>query len=606
MVKKVLIILLALVMFAVTGCTNSIGPDLPAPTEAPTKDPNLIEQFKEDNKIGLRKGDTVIADAVWDSITDYQIDGKEYFIVSLDGFGSGNDRKGLIDADGNMLIEPLYSYIFYYDGSYLVCHKKDEPTDVYDINTREVVYQTDSHIKSTVDHYAITYTYDGGTQVYHITDIITGKMLYENTNTMIKECDIPEFHPGIGFVIRMRQYKNTARKEYRNLAAFAGLNGRTAQSGSIEINDDLKLVFVAVDREVSRDGYITLGTNYAVYDENLTRFGEFTINSQSLDEFTLNSHNDYVILADDITPTVQPGYVFFNATKREYKKIPGAVSAGYYSDGMAVIRNSDNLFGYISDTGDIVYGYQFEDAGAFENGQATVVKNYKKLVIDKNGDDRGELYRQAGKLEVQGDYAGAYQIYMGIPDYGDVQEKLSSPEMIHARKQIEYQAGALVKFGNYYGEITWIILEQNDGKVMMISRDVLDFQPYHQFNYNGLGSAVWNYSSIKNWLNTEFFEHAFSTVQQEAIIDTGIGRVFLLSSDELETHKKLLEEEPDFTPHAAELRKKKYQFTSPSDWLLRNETDTQELSAITVFVHSAFNKTAGIRPVIWLSLDSLQ
>ena len=607
--KKTIILLLVLVMFIVTGCSNSNAPVqsqfVETVTEALTKDPNLIEKFKEDNKVGLRKGDTIIADAVWDSILNYQIEGKDYFTVTLEGTGYGNDRVGLIDADGNMLIKPSYSYIFYYDGPYLVCSKNDEPTDIYDIHTGKVVFQNSTHIGGTVDHYAFTYTYDGGTQVYHISDINTGKVLYENTNTNLKECEKPEYHPGLGFLIKMQKYTNTARKETRNLCAFVSLTGQSVESSSIEVNDELKLVFIDEDRDVCRDGYITIGINYGVYDENLTRIGVFTVNSQSLEDFVLNSRNEYVILADDITPADQPGYVFFNATKREFKPIPGAVSAGYFSEGMAVIRNSENLFGYINDTGDIVYSYQFENAEPFKNGQATVVKDYRKQVIDKSGDDREALYQQAGALEAQGDYSGAYQIYMQIPDYSDVQEKLSSPKYVYARKQMEYHAGALANFGNYYGEITWLILEQKDDRVMMISRDVLDFQPYHKYDFDKQVSAVWSRSYIKNWLNTEFLEQAFSAEQQDAIIDTGIGRVFLLSSDEVNTYKKLLDDEPQFTPHAAELRKQHYPYTDPTDWLLRNETDTTEYSARSHFVYLENRGIAGIRPVIWLPLSSL-
>lgn len=605
MFKRALIIFLLLTMFTMTGCSNNTNSIKPVATETPTKDPTLIEQFHEDKKVGLRKGNTIIADAVWDSIISYTIEGREYFVVSLDGTGYGNDRKGLIDTDGNMLIRPSYSYINYYDGPYLVCSKKDEPTCVYDINTREIVYRTNSYISRTVDHYLITYTYDVVTQVYHIIDITSGKKLYENTNTMLKECELPTLYPGMGFLIKMEKYTSTARKKTKNLDVFVNLNGHSVESRSIKINEDLKLIFVATERDVTRDGYTMLGTNYGVYDTNLTRIGNFTINSQSLDEFILNSQNDYVILADDITPSVQPGYVFFNATKRTFKTIPGADKAGAFSDGMAIIRNSNELFGYINDMGDIVYNYQFEDADAFNDGQATVVKNYRKLVIDKKGDNREELYQQAAELEAKGDYASAYQIYMGIPDYSDVQEKLNSPEIIYARRQMDYQAGALVKFGNYYGEITWIILEQKDDRVMMISKDVLDFQPYHEYNYNKTVSAVWNASSIKNWLNTEFLEHAFSNAEQDAIINTGIGRVFLLSRNELESHKKFLDEEPKFTQHAAELRQKWNQFIDPTDWLLRNETSTEVLYTRTVYVSSDVHKTAGIRPAIWLPLDSL-
>lgn len=590
---------------ALSGCSQESGK--PKATAVPTQDPNAIVRFKEDDKYGLRKGSTVIADAIWDSISDYEIDGKYYFVVSLDGVGNGNDRKGLIDEDGNMIIEPSYSYIFHKGGAYVVCSTKgsDAPRDIVDVKTGKVVCQSRNSVDKIVDSYVISHTYER-CEVYHIADMKTGKMLYTNTVDNLKECEMPVYYPGMGFLIEMQKYKNTARKTASGLDVFVTLDGRSKQSSSIKVDEKLKLVFVATDREVSRDGYVTMGANYSVYNQSLTQMGSFTINGQSLDKFTLNSQGHYVIVADALSPVVQPGYVFFDATAGTCKTIDGAAKVHAFHDGMAVIRNSQNKFGYIDDKGDIVYGYQFDDAENFENGQAQVVKNYKKVIIDKSGDDHEQVYQQACELLRKGDYAAAYQLFVSMPDYKDVQQKLKSAEMVKAKKQLDYQPGATVVFGNYYGKITWIILEQKNDQVMMISKELLDYQTSHNYNYNKKADAVWKDSFIKNWLNTTFKNAAFTDKEESNLIDTGVGKVFLLSKAELETHKKLLDDTPKFSAHAESVRKEKNQFIKTPNWLLRNETDDDDYYTTTGYVfESISNGLYGIRPVIRVPLDAL-
>lgn len=613
--KRIAILFVCLMALVLTGCSQDNG--IPAvagntgktqhSTPTPTQKPDPFEVFKEGKKRGVRKNGVVIADAIWDSIHRYTVDGEEYFTVSLDGTGSGNNRVGLIDEDGNMIIEPSYNYIFHKGGSYFVCSYSgsDTPNDVVEAKTGRVVYQNDNSIDEIVDHYVISHTYKY-CEVYHIADIKTGAMLYANPYGNLKDCKKPVYYPGVGFMMEMQQYTTTARKDARSLVAFITLSGKKIESTSIKVDNELGLVFVATDREISRDGYVTLGVNYAVYNQSLTRMGSFTINSQSLDNFFVNSQGHSVIVADAASPVVQPGYVFFDATARTWKDIEGAAKVHAFSDGMAVIRNSENKFGYINDQGDIVYGYQFDDAENFANGQAQAVKNYKKVIIDKKGDDREQVYQQACQLMDQGDYAGAYELFMSIPDYADVKQKLAEKEMILAKKQAAYKPGTTVVFGNYHGNITWIVLEQKDGQVMMISRDLLDYKSSHDYNYNKKADAIWKNTALKNWLNTTFMEEAFSSVQQNQLIDTGIGKVFLLSESELQQHKKLLKDEPKFTDYAESVRKKKNQFIKTPKWLLRNETGDDDYYTTTGYVHKDIsNQAYGIRPVIRVPVDAL-
>ena len=109
------------------------------------------------------------------------------------------------------------------------------------------------------------------------------------------------------------------------------------------------------------------------------------------------------------------------------------------------------------------------------------------------------------------------------------------------------QTGDIVTFGSYEQdknydngeeEIEWIVLEKEDDSVLLISRYVLDVQPYHGADRD----VTWETCSLRDWLNSTFKENAFSENEAELIMvsdldNGGYGentedQLFLLSADE--------------------------------------------------------------------------
>lgn len=62
--------------------------------------------------------------------------------------------------------------------------------------------------------------------------------------------------------------------------------------------------------------------------------------------------------------------------------------------------------------------------------------------------------------------------------------------------------------------IEWRILKEEDGKVLLLSRYGLDAKVYHQIN----SGVTWEISTLREWLNTEFYDTAFDGTEKEAII----------------------------------------------------------------------------------------
>ena len=125
-------------------------------------------------------------------------------------------------------------------------------------------------------------------------------------------------------------------------------------------------------------------------------------------------------------------------------------------------------------------------------------------------------------------------------------------------------AGAIVKFGAYpqgglgtiaekYGlepdegdagqeggaaarseTVEWIVLDEKDGELLLISRYCLDARPY--------GGATWEASRLRAWLNGEFIDRAFTTDEQALLAEATLenpgssattDRAWLLSAEEL-------------------------------------------------------------------------
>ena len=87
-------------------------------------------------------------------------------------------------------------------------------------------------------------------------------------------------------------------------------------------------------------------------------------------------------------------------------------------------------------------------------------------------------------------------------------------------------------FGNYQGNaIEWLVLDQQDGKTLLLSKDVLDAQPFDDGevlpfgmqNIRNVNDVTWANCSLRTWLNGSFFQAAFSADEQGKIADTTLS-----------------------------------------------------------------------------------
>lgn len=101
--------------------------------------------------------------------------------------------------------------------------------------------------------------------------------------------------------------------------------------------------------------------------------------------------------------------------------------------------------------------------------------------------------------------------------------------------------GDTVKFGQYpqtgNGDVLpveWKILEIKDDKALLLSKHILDCHRYDQRKINC--ETTWVDSELRTWLNSYFYDKAFSDLEKEAIIDSpvrgtkSVDKVFILNS----------------------------------------------------------------------------
>ncbi len=91
----------------------------------------------------------------------------------------------------------------------------------------------------------------------------------------------------------------------------------------------------------------------------------------------------------------------------------------------------------------------------------------------------------------------------------------------------DLRVGSTVFFGEYEQDnnknngkesIEWIVLDKSGDCVMLMSRYALDCKPYHSYT----DEVTWEDCSLRNWLNSGFYNSAFSSSEQRRIQTTKV------------------------------------------------------------------------------------
>lgn len=171
--------------------------------------------------------------------------------------------------------------------------------------------------------------------------------------------------------------------------------------------------------------------------------------------------------------------------------------------------------------------------------------------------------------------------------------------------------------------IEWLVLDEQDGQMLLLSKDCLASLPWH----NAHTAVTWDISDLRAWLNGEFLENAFSEEEQSMIVlcdldnsdvlqyGTSAGadtqdRVFLLSGDE--GQKYLTNDElRTAVPTRQALSQGAYtNGAGQCAWWLRSPGMTETSPAyyasagsIGSRAHEVNETIIGVRPAMWVKME---
>ncbi len=186
---------------------------------------------------------------------------------------------------------------------------------------------------------------------------------------------------------------------------------------------------------------------------------------------------------------------------------------------------------------------------------------------------------------------------------------------------VDLNIGDEITFGNYSGkDIEWIVLDENDSGVLLLSKNVIDTKPYNESDVE----ITWENCTLRGWINNDFYYAAFSPEEQSRIIETNVvnsdnadtrarggsdtnDRVFILSMDE--ANKYLGSDEArraqpcDYLPQDGSFIFDGYIF-----WWLRTPGNNNKYAAqvgsdgyISGYGDWVTFPNVGVRPAIWIS-----
>ena len=123
-----------------------------------------------------------------------------------------------------------------------------------------------------------------------------------------------------------------------------------------------------------------------------------------------------------------------------------------------------------------------------------------------------------------------------------------------------HSTGSVLQFGTFEGEpINWIVLNKQFDKALLMTEEPLTSKPFH----SETSRATWENSTIRTWLNDDFYNSAFSEAEKNLIRETQntsiinshrfmsnnqektistTEKVFLLSEDEVSSYQTYMKE----------------------------------------------------------------
>ncbi len=229
------------------------------------------------------------------------------------------------------------------------------------------------------------------------------------------------------------------------------------------------------------------------------------------------------------------------------------------------------------------------------------------------------LYQKAGDLLDKSQYSDAKSIYIKLGNYKETKDKLFECNVGEIKN---VNVGEYVDFGNYNKSTRWYVLKKDETGILVISVQAID-----NGEFDEEGNNVWKDSTIREWLNGEYLNEAFSDKERKMIRKTTVSNSFtnengnVIELEDTEDYIFLLSEQEFrdcFTfggricAPSNYLKEKSPTInddTTAVQWWLRSQGgDSTLASAVDESGHIddmgiSVKFKIGVRPVMWINYD---
>lgn len=94
-------------------------------------------------------------------------------------------------------------------------------------------------------------------------------------------------------------------------------------------------------------------------------------------------------------------------------------------------------------------------------------------------------------------------------------------------KTFKYQIGDELEIGRFpyssgSNKIKWVLIDIDNDSGLLISKEALINMPFNDSECKTDDKVSWETSTIREWLNSEFFDQAFDKKEQDKILDTTV------------------------------------------------------------------------------------
>ena len=335
----------------------------------------------------------------------------------------------------------------------------------------------------------------------------------------------------------------------------------------------------------------------------------------------------------------------------KYNDAIDLMNAGKYTEAISVFKELD---GYkdsenkISDCSTAILDSKYNNAIDLMNTEKYTeaisvfkeldgYKDSKNKINDCNTKILDNKYNDAIALIDTGNIVKAYETLVELDGYKDSAEKANS---IYGKYEVEKIKSAKVKVGDtvFFGsyeqdnntsngkeDVEWLVLEVKDGKILVISKNILDCIQYHTCDA-GVPEITWEACVLRNWLNNDFVNAVFSASEKEMIPTVTVSadnnpnysktnagnatqdKVFLLSITEADKYfSSDIARKCECTDYAIAKGGKYY---VDHGWWLRSPGQNQRCAAYVGkggHIDSSGNAIFWVnfvRPVLWIDLNS--